>query len=332
MGALDAEGKIYLSNNRIFADAFNYLLYDGKEVIRADDLQELDTTQIASPYGNSARLPVQKYRDILKLWNAMMDDNMIYVILGGEIQGSVHYGMPVKDGLYDMIGYSKQIEEARRSYNNKTLQNLENKSDNRDEADLFVENGTLKIKLTSEEFLSGFRKGDKLIPIVTAVVYLGADPWDGPLSLFDMMDVKDKNLYRFLNDYKLNLISPANMSDEDFAKFHTNLGFAMKVIKHQKDDADRIIGETDHRKIDADTAFFLNRAVNLGLEYDTTEGGVDMCLAMEKKEQRDKITAIIEYMRDEGKSDDDIIAKIIEKYKVTREYVISLLNPSPAAL
>ena len=34
MGALDTEGRKYLSNNTIFADAFNYLLYDGEEVIR----------------------------------------------------------------------------------------------------------------------------------------------------------------------------------------------------------------------------------------------------------------------------------------------------------
>nr|MCR5054883.1 hypothetical protein [Lachnospiraceae bacterium] len=76
---------------------------------------------------------------------------------------------------------------------------------------------------------------------------------------------------------------------------------AMKVIKHQKEDADRIIIETEHRKIDRDTAFFLNSAVNLGLEYEVESGRVDMCRAMEKKEQRDRILGVIDYMRDEGK-------------------------------
>lgn len=65
--------------------------------------------------------------------------------------------------------------------------------------------------------------------------------------------------------------------------FHTDLGLAMKVIKHQKEDADEVIKETNHRKIDRDTAFFLNRAVNLGLEYEEKDGGIDMCLALEKK-------------------------------------------------
>ena len=111
MGAIDTEGKQYLYNSVFFADAFNYLLYDGDQVIKPEELRELDTTELTVPYGNNARVPIQKYRDLLKLWNAMMDDNAIYVILGAELQDKVHYGMPVKDGLYDMLGYSKQIAE-----------------------------------------------------------------------------------------------------------------------------------------------------------------------------------------------------------------------------
>jgi DNA-binding NarL/FixJ family response regulator len=99
LGAMDIEGKQYLSNPVFFADAFNYLLYDGEQVIKPENLQELDTTELTVPYGNNARVPVQKYRDLLKLWNAMMDENAIYVILGAELQDKVHYGMPVKDGL-----------------------------------------------------------------------------------------------------------------------------------------------------------------------------------------------------------------------------------------
>ena len=46
------------------------------------------TTELTVPYGNDARVPVQKYRDLLKMWNAMMDGNAIYVILGAERTGS----------------------------------------------------------------------------------------------------------------------------------------------------------------------------------------------------------------------------------------------------
>ncbi len=58
--------------------------------------------------------------------------------------------------------------------------------------------------------------------------------------------------------------------------------------------------------------------------------GVSMCLAMEKKEQRDKITGAIDGMRLMGASDNDIISKIVENFNVTKEYVIALLTPQTA--
>ena len=307
MGVIDTEGKRYLFNNDIFADAFNYLVYGGKQVIKADELREIDTTELALPYGNGAKVPVQKYRDIL----------------GTELQDKVHYGMPVKDGLYDMLGYSNQIDEIRRSYRN---QNGKNDTD----GELVIDGDSLKIKLTSEEFLSGLRKGDKLIPIITAVVYLGDTPWDGPRSLHDMLDFKNHAIKDFVPDYKINLISPADMDDDEFAKFNTDLGFAMNVIKHQTDNADEIIGATNHRKIDRDTAVFLNTAVKLNLEYEEETGGVDMCLAMEKKEKRDEVNGAIKGMRIAGMSDNDIVAQIIKNFNVTKEYVLALLSPQKA--
>ena len=154
MGALDTEARKYLSRKEIFADAFNYLLFDGEEVIRPEELPEMDTAGIAVPYGNRARLPVQMYRDAMKLWSAMTDDRAIYVILGSEYQGKVHYGMPVKDALYDMIGYSKQIEESRRSY-----RAGKGTPEDAGKAGLALDKGVLKIRLTDEEFLSGLRRG-----------------------------------------------------------------------------------------------------------------------------------------------------------------------------
>jgi len=317
VGLIDTEGKKYLSDNEIFADAFNYLIYGGKQVIKAAELREIDTTELAVPYGNNAKAPVQKYRDILKLWNAMMDDDAIYIILGAELQDKVHYGMPVKDGLYDMLGYSKQIEEIRRSYRKQGEENT---------GEITAEDGTLKIKLTSEEFLSGLRKGDKLIPIITAVVYFGDTPWDGPRSLHDMLDFKNDAIKSFVPDYKLNLISPADMDDEEFAKFSTDLGFAMEVIKHQSSDADEVIERTNHRKIDRDTALFLNTAVKLNLEYEERTGGIDMCLAMEKKQQRDEINGVIKFLRSTGTPESDIITKVMDSFHVTKEYVLALLT------
>lgn len=324
MGYLDAEAKQYLGKKITFADAFNYLLYNGEQVIDPEKLSEMDTSQLALPYGNNARLPVQKYRDILKIWEAMTDGNVIYVILGVELQAKVHYAMPVKDGLYDMIGYSKQVEENRKSLNKK-------EGEPEDEsAELYSEDGVLKIRLTSEEFLSGFRKSDRLIPIITAVIYIGDMPWDGPKSLLEMMDIRDDRIRPFLNDYKLNIISAADIADNDFDKFNTELGKVLRIIKHQKQDADKLIEELGHNKIDPDAAFFLKKAANLDIEIEIKDGGVDMCESLERRYKKEKIEGAIEGMRLMGASDNDIISKIVETFNVTKEYVLALLAPKMA--
>lgn len=60
MGRLDAEEKQYVNNRKIFADAFNYLIYGGEQVIKPEALRPVDTTEVAIPYGNDTRVPVEK--------------------------------------------------------------------------------------------------------------------------------------------------------------------------------------------------------------------------------------------------------------------------------
>ena len=326
MGNIDVEGKQYLSNPVIFADAFNYLLYGGEQVICPDELQELDTTELTVPYGNSARVPVQKYRDLLKLWNAMMDDKAIYVILGAELQDKVHYGMPVKDGLYDMLGYSKQIAEIKRSYKNEIQ-----KEKDVETGEITVEKGVLKIRFTSEEFLSGLRKGDKLIPIITAVIYLGDQPWDGPMSLYEMLDIPDESLKKYIPNYWINLISPADMEEEEFKTFHSELGYALRLIKHQSEDANKIISQEEYCRVGQDTACFLNAAMNLKLEFEEKTGGVNMCLAFDRAYKEKEVTGAIGVYREYGESDEFIIDRIMKRFNVSREYVLALLTPQANA-
>lgn len=51
MGAVDTVTKAYMKENTVFADAFNYLIYDGEAVVDPAQLKELDTTEIALPFG-----------------------------------------------------------------------------------------------------------------------------------------------------------------------------------------------------------------------------------------------------------------------------------------
>lgn len=92
MGKVDTVTKAYMRKNNIFADAFNYLIYEGKPVVDPEQLRELDTTEIALPFGSQEKENgqsddlVQKYRDILKSAVVMQEDEVAYILLGIENQ------------------------------------------------------------------------------------------------------------------------------------------------------------------------------------------------------------------------------------------------------
>lgn len=58
---------------------------------------------------------------------------------------------------------------------------------------------------TSDEFLSGLRKGDRLHPVISLCIYYGKEDWDGPFNLVDML-VMPEYLKPLISDYKMNLI------------------------------------------------------------------------------------------------------------------------------
>ena len=129
MGDMDNETKKFIEKNRIFADVFNYFIYDGEQVIKPDDLHQLDTTEIIL----NKKLPIdknsiKKYRDIIKHWAIKRDDKATYVLLAVENQSEIHYAMPVRTMLYDALRYANQIENiADENRRNKKLKNKPDK-------------------------------------------------------------------------------------------------------------------------------------------------------------------------------------------------------------
>ena len=103
--------------------------------------------------------------------------------MGIEIQTNVHYMMPVRVMTYDALTYGLQGSEAA---------NTLKKGDG---AEIVVsEDGKVTLNLSNSEFLSGFRKTDHLIPVITAVIYMGKETWDGPLSLQPMLNENEPEL------------------------------------------------------------------------------------------------------------------------------------------
>lgn len=210
MSKIDVCTKAYMSNPRFFSDAFNYYFFHGEKVVKPEELTVQDIAEIALPYGNREDdiiIPAQKFRDILKKWTIMTSRDATYMLLGVENQANVHYAMPIRNMLYDALNYSSQVEAIGRKHRRRK-------------------------DIEGDEFLSGFKKQDKVKPIFTLVIYWGTKEWDAPKSLYEMMDIKEEMIgiiKEYVNDYKLHVIVPNEI--ENFEQFSTELGYCLRYIQ-----------------------------------------------------------------------------------------------------
>lgn len=284
----DTITKDYVKDADVFADIFNYYIYGGRQVILPEQLTERDSTKIALPYGtDGAAVPVQKFRDVQKLYAAMTDGKMEYVIYGVENQSRVHLAMPVRNYLYDALEYAGQVEEAAKS-RKKEKEERKKKAEKAGQAEKTegeITGDGNKKESDAEEFLSGFGKEDKLIPSITVTILFSSKPWDGPLSLFEMMGVSDPAVQACMNDYRIHLIAPAQMTDKEIMKFQSSLREVLLFIKYSenKDELSRILennqkrfGELERRAVDV-----IKAVTNAGMKYKKSEEVIDVCKAIQ---------------------------------------------------
>ena len=282
----DAVTKDYVKDTGVFADIFNYYIYGGRQVILPEQLTERDSTKIALPYGaDGAVVPVQKFRDVQKLYAAMTDGKMEYVLYGAENQAEIHYAMPVKNNLYDALEYAGQVEEAAKSHRKERRRKKE-------EGEASVEES--RKTPSAGEFLSGFWVEDRLIPSITVTIFFGSEEWDGPLSLFDMMDVSDPDVLACMDNYHVRLIAPAQMADEEIMKFQSSLREVMLFIKYSKDkeNLSRVLAANERRfrEVERRAADVIEAITNSGIKYDEEDEVVNVCQAiqeMRKESERD---------------------------------------------
>ncbi len=259
MGKIDILSKKFMSDNEIFADAFNYLLYDGKQKIKPEDLKPLDTSSISVEINNTnVSSAVQKNRDVFKILSAKRTDKVGFLILGVENQANVHYAMPVRTMLYDSMQYASQVD----------IKSKENKKN--------------KKCSNSNEFLSGFTKEDKLVPVITLVIYFGSEEWDGPTNIRDMFIDVDKPIAKYLPNYYINLIYP-QLPDLELAKLKSELGIVLQFIKNSNDKK-KLLNSLEknkkYHKVSNISATLIKETTGLNLKISKEKENIDMCKAV----------------------------------------------------
>lgn len=188
----------------------------------------------------------------------MKGSNAYYLVLGMEIQSAISYSMPVRNMLYDAMSYAQQI------------------------SDIALAHRKAGDKLDEAEFLSGITKDDLLKPVITLVISLSSDPWDGATSLHEMLYVKDKSILAFVPDYKLNLITPTDIAEADFDKFRTEFGTVMQFVKHRSDKSrEWMRGNKRFEKMHRETASLIQTVTGTKINFTEKGDVVNMWVAYE---------------------------------------------------
>ena len=163
-----------------------------------------------------------------------------------------------------------------------------------------VSRGHLEKKdLAGGEFLSQFSKEDRLLPVITLVLYCGEAPWDGARRLHELLDLEliPDRLKECVADYPIHILDVCHTPDERLREFPPDICFMLLCIKYAKDKeafarlreltGSAIVSEDTYETI----AEYLGEPELLENGGQAEKGGKDMCEA---------IRALVEDGRNEG--------------------------------
>lgn len=280
MGQKDILTKAFMSEPKYFADAFNAAVFGGRQIVKADSLllEEMDSTELGIVFEDREKDVVQKVRDVLKKCVIMHDGRTTFLILGIENQSDIHYAMPVRNLIYDALNYGKQVSRI-------TAKHRQDRDIN-----------------DSSEYLSGFKKTDKIMPVITLTVYYGAKEWDAPRCLKDMFpeDIS-REIMDEVDDYHLHLIVPSEI--EDFSKFRTELGTVMKFIaaSENPERIEELSRDTAYEQISVETVHLINECAGGEIIAERGEPIMSLCKGIEgygqKKREEGVMTTLTELVQ-----------------------------------
>lgn len=267
MGRKNVVFNDYISQKERFADFYNGTVFRGRQIIRPGDLTELDSKLWRR---TAEKGSYHEYmRDIVKLWSYKGR----HFVLGLEPEESLHFALPVKYMNYESIQYDTYCKKRMKEHRQK-----------RD--------------LSSEEYISGMARSDRLMPLITVGVYLGTKAWTAPERLYEMLGmeklppaIKD-DIAAYCNDFHTNIVDINALETTDV--FVTDIREVFGFLKHRNDRAalEKYINENKrfhHLKEDAYdviAAYSDDRKLIIRKEEFKEREGFDMCLALQQIEER----------------------------------------------
>ena len=103
MGQKDITEKMLADYNDVFADIVNVLLFDGKQIVREDDLEN---TKDKSQYKADDNRIHEEERDVTKI---VKTGNIRISLVGLEHQTTIDSDEPLRVIAYDGASYKSQL-------------------------------------------------------------------------------------------------------------------------------------------------------------------------------------------------------------------------------
>lgn len=336
MGKADAAVKIWLNDNERFADLFNGAMFHGEQIILPDELEDLDReTDILVTDKQGKRRGMQRHRDLVKRWRRKID----LAVLACESQDRIHYAMPVRGMFQDGLFYTDQIRSLWRQHQRKETNNGQPETG---------EHSFVPAKhLTPEEYLSRFRKTDKIYPILNLIFYYDLKEWDGAVELYDMFRLspelrEEKLLRQYIPNYRINLVDAGNVEFPE--RFHSDLQqiFGMLKYRNEKEKLQSYMLKNREyfENVDVDTYQAMREFLRSERQLKSIrnskgkEERIDMCKALEdlyhdglekgKKEgikegERSGMKALVETCRDLGVPKETAVSQLIVRFAMEKE-------------
>ena len=312
MGKGNAAVREWMSNPVRFSDLYNGIVFQGKQVVLPEELEPAEgETDILLEDKEQKVQEIHRYRDIVMRWKK----GALLVLLACENQEKVHYAMTVRNMLYDSLSYAGQIQQLWKEREKEEKQ-----------------------KMTAPEFLSKWKKDDRLVPVITLVFYYDTEQWDGSTDLHGMLQWGEGNqelLREYVPNYRINLVDAGNL--EHLERFQSDLQEILGMLKcrgNKKELLDYMNKrESYFRNVDEETyqvmREFLHSEKMLKENVERIEGKetVDMCKALdelyndgiEQGIERGMIRGTIETMKEFNISMEEAIERISKKFEITKE-------------
>ena len=323
MGKSAAIAKQWLGKPTRVAALFNGAVFAGEQVVKPEELEPSDGENHGLIVDkNEKSKEIHKFRDITMRWK----QGVTLMILAIENQKKTHYGMPVRVMNYDGQSYEEQM---------KLLWDSLSKEE--------------KKACTHEEFVSEFRKKDRIYPVITLVFYYGTEEWDGSLDLYDMFqfgeELRDREeLREYIPNYKINLIDAARL--ENLERFGEELQEIFGLLKC-RGDKNAILAYADEHKeyfqhMDRETGlmvgeFLQSESIVKKMKSDSEKGDeMNMCKALEdlyndgvergreqgiEQGERQKLKSMVEKKVQKGFSVEEIVDMLEEEIELIQQLV-----------